>query len=98
MFGKIHILKDFQKTQKEVSLIELEMSEIQHNNFEYYEQQKSNLNFSLEALHNFTKGDDKTKTEILKELSSNLILMDKKLDITVKYPLLEVKRKYSQTD
>jgi len=45
----------------------------------------------LDILERFKNGSDELKTEMLKELSSNLILKDKKLYITMKKSFLEFK-------
>jgi site-specific DNA recombinase len=83
------------KAQKEISSIEYEIEETKRQNIEWYDEKQKDYKFALEALRKFKEGDDSLKTEMTKELSSNLILRDKKLDITTKKSLLEVKKFYS---
>jgi len=80
------------KTQKEISLIEFEIEETKRQNIEWYDEKQKDYKFALNALERFKNGDDSIKTEILKEISSNLTLFDKKLCITTKKSLLEIKK------
>jgi len=83
------------KTQKEISSIELEIDDIKNRNIKWHEETEKDFNFALHALKEFKNGDNSVKTGILKELSSNLTLINKKLDITTKKSLLEIKKCYS---
>ena len=82
-------------TEKEIASIEFEIEKTQRDNFEWFEQRDKDYNFALEALEKFKNGDDSVKTTIARKLSSNLTLLDKKLDITTKSSLLDVKKDYS---
>lgn len=77
-------------TQKELSDIESEIEKFKRQNIEWYEEKEWGYKFALEVLGRFKEGDDSEKTEILRELSSNLTLKDKKLCITTKKSLLEI--------
>ncbi|MBA4409728.1 MAG: hypothetical protein C0397_09945 [Odoribacter sp.] len=83
------------KAQKEMSSIEFEIEETKRQNIEWHDEKEKDYKFALEALEQFKNGDDSLKTAIVKELSSNLTLLDKKLDITTKESLLEAKKSYS---
>jgi len=80
------------KAQKEISSFECEIEEMKRRNIEWYDEKQNNYKFVLEALEKFKKGDDSLKTKMIKELSSNLTLMDKSLDITTKNSFLEIKK------
>jgi len=82
------------KTEKEIMAIEFEIEKIKKENFEWIEDRDRDYNFALEVLERFKNGNDLVKTCIAKELSSNLTLMDKKLYITTKKSLLELKKDY----
>lgn len=79
------------QTQKEISEIEFQISEIIDRKIDWCAKKEKDFDFTLNALKRFQKGNDSVKTEILKELSSNLTLIDKKLEITTKKSLLEIK-------
>lgn len=80
------------KTQKEVSSIEFEIEEMTRQNIEWYDEKRKDYSFALEALEKFQNGDDSLKTEIARELTSNLTLVDKRLEITTKKSILEIKQ------
>lgn len=79
------------KLQKEISSVEFEIEKTKRQNIEWNDVREKDYNFALEALEKFKNGDDSLKTEMLMELSSNLVLMGKKLDITTRKSLLEIK-------
>lgn len=81
--------------ENEIASIEYEIRETKKQNVELYENKVEDLNFALEASNKFTNGDDSLKMDMLKNLASNLTLFDKKLDITMKEPLLEIGKYYS---
>jgi hypothetical protein len=83
------------KAEKEISSFEFEIGEAKKQNIEWYDNKIRDLNFALEAYQKFKNGDDSLKMDMLKELASNITLSDKKLDITVKEPLLEIEKCYS---
>ncbi|HEY5591317.1 MAG TPA: recombinase family protein [Paludibacter sp.] len=80
------------KTQKEVSSVEYEIEEMTRQNIEWYDGKRKDYNFALEVLEKFKNGDDSLKTEIAREFASNLTLIDKRLEITTKKSLLEIKK------
>jgi DNA invertase Pin-like site-specific DNA recombinase len=82
-------------TEKEISSIEFEIEKTQKENFEWFKDRIEDCNFALEALEKFKNGDDFVRTTIARNLSSNLTLLDKKLDITTKKSLLDVVKFYS---
>lgn len=81
--------------QKEIASIECEIEGTNKQNIEWYENKMKDLNFALEVLQRFRDGNNSSKIGILKEFVSNLILMDKKLEITTKKSLMEMGRYYS---
>ena len=83
------------KSQKEISSVKFEIEKTKKQNIEWYEEKQRDYKFALEVLERFKDGDDAVKTDILKELSSNLTLLNKKLCITTKKSLLEVKKSNS---
>ncbi|MCE1168999.1 MAG: recombinase family protein [Sphingobacteriia bacterium] len=83
------------KTQKGIAAFEVEIEETKRQNIEWYDEKEKDYNFAFEALEKFKNGDDSVKTIIAKKLSSNLTLLNKKLDITTKESLLEVGKSYS---
>lgn len=87
-----HFNLSMSKTQKEISSIEFQIEETKRRNIEWHEEKKKDYKFALNALKRFKDGDDSLKTEVVKELSSNLTLMDKKLCITTKKSLFEIKK------
>jgi site-specific DNA recombinase len=80
-----------QKNKKELSSIENEIERVKNQNIEWYGNKKKDVDFALEVVERFKKGDDSTRNEILRYFASNLTLLDKKLVITVKDSLLELK-------
>jgi DNA invertase Pin-like site-specific DNA recombinase/predicted DNA-binding protein len=80
------------KTQKEISSIEFEIEEMKRQNIEWYDEKRKDYKFALNVLERFKDGDDSVKTDILRDLSSNLTLLDKKLNIATKKSLLEIKK------
>jgi len=83
------------KIQKEISSIEFEIEETKKQNIEWHDEKQKDYKFAFEALKKFKNGDDSLRTVIARELSSNLTLLDKKLDITTKNSLLDMKRQSS---
>ncbi len=79
------------KSQKELTSIEFEIEEVKRQEIEWFDDKEKDLNFALEALKKFQKGTDSVKTEIVKDFASNLTLSEKKLNISTKKSLLEVK-------
>jgi DNA invertase Pin-like site-specific DNA recombinase len=79
-------------TQKEIDSLEIEIDNIRNQKILIQEQAEKDFNFCLGVIERFRNGDDAEKTEILGELSSNLILLDKKLYISIKKPLLDAKK------
>ena len=80
------------KTQKEIFSIEYEIEEISNRNIRWFEETKKDYNLMLNVLEKFKNGGDLVKTEIARELSSNLILMDKKLYFTMKKSFFDIKK------
>lgn len=80
------------KNQKELGAIEREIEEMTRQYIEWYEEKKKDLDFALNAPKTFKKGDDSLKMSILKDLVSNLTLLDRKLEITTKISLLQIKK------
>lgn len=84
----------FGNTNNEISSIELRIDKIKKENFEWIEEKERNYSFALNVFDRFRNGTNLAKTEITKELSSNLVLINKKLDIETKKSLLEVKNDF----
>jgi len=74
------------KNKKELSSIETEIEEAKRLYVEMFDDRKKDLDFALEALNKFKNGDNSIKTEVVKDLSLNLILLNKKLEITTRKP------------
>jgi DNA invertase Pin-like site-specific DNA recombinase len=81
------------KVRQEISQIELEIEKVKNHYIELNNGKKQALDFSLNLLERFKTGDNSTKTEILREMSLNLILKDKNLYITMKNSLIETKNR-----
>ncbi|GAB3430748.1 recombinase family protein [Niabella aquatica] len=79
-------------TQKEIYSLETEIENIQNQKIITQEQDEKAFNFCLDAIERFRNGNDLEKTDILQELSSNLTLLNKKLYISIKKPLIDIKK------
>ncbi len=86
--------QSYSTTQQEILQIESQIDEITNGHLNYINQAKHNIQFSLDILKRFENGNYSIKTEILQEISSNLILKDKKLYISMKKMFLD-KKMYS---
>lgn len=77
------------KVQLELSQVEMELEKVKNYYLEMHNDKRRSLDFSLNLLERFKTGDNSIKTEILREMSSNLILKDKNLYIAMKNTLIE---------
>ncbi len=86
------------KIQNEISSVDFEIIQTKRQNIEWFSQKKKDLNFALEALTKFKNGDDYNKNKITRELASNLTLLNKSLDITIRKTLLCIKETSQTTN
>ncbi len=85
------------KSQKELLSIEHEIEQFKKQNIECNDELTKSLDFALSAPKTFNQVDDSLKTEMVKNLASNLILLNKKLEITIRKPFLKIKELNTST-
>jgi len=83
-------------TQNELSSTEFEINQNSINKNQIFEEKMKCYNFLVDVIERFEKGDFMVKTDILKELVSNLTLLEKKLDITMVNSLIDIKKEISE--
>lgn len=76
-------------TQKELSAIEIDIDRSQTARNDSFEQKLHDYNLLLDILKRFKNGDNMVRTDIVREFVSNLVLLDKKLCITMKKSIAE---------
>lgn len=83
--------KEKSSLMKEKAEIEQHLDNLSQRADEWLELTEKTFKFAIYAKHNFSVGDYKTKTSILRALGSNFVLKDGKVDITLRkqYQLIE---------
>lgn len=86
--------KQKQATDKELQSVRSHIEQFHNNAINWVEKVDEYLNFASEVVDRFKNGTPETKTNILSYLGSNLVLIDKKLSVSVPKPLFGIKNTY----
>lgn len=88
--------KQTEITKKELDEFRYENKRLHSRAVDWAEKMNECINFSKDAVDRFENGSPEVKTSILAYFGSNLVMIDKKLWITVPKPLLEIKKTYER--
>lgn len=80
------------ETKEELNNVLKEIDRLHYRAIDWISLSNQYLDFSKNALDKFEKGNSDVKRNILSTLGSNLVLIDKKLCISIEEPLLGLKQ------